>query len=72
MNLTVSEAGKELHKVGYYLDDLMKKGFLVDDVFSSSKKLVASTADARMAGMSYSVMSSGGSGTRGSSNFSAL
>lgn len=65
MNLTISEAGKELHKVGYYLDDLMKKGFLVDDVFSSSKKLVASAADARMAGMSYPVMSSGGSGNQG-------
>lgn len=65
MNLTISEAGKHLHKVGYYLDDLMKKGFLVDDVFSSSKKLVASAADARMEGMSYPVMSSGGSGNQG-------
>ena len=65
MNLTISEAGKQLHKVGYYLDDLMKKGFLLDDVFSSSKKLVASAADARMAGMSYPVMSSGGSGNQG-------
>ncbi|MBD3308160.1 serine dehydratase subunit alpha family protein [candidate division KSB3 bacterium] len=65
MNLTVSEAGRELRKVGHYLADLMQKGYLVDDVFSSSKKIAASAADARMAGMSYPVMSSGGSGNQG-------
>lgn len=65
MNLTVSEAGQSLKKVGYYLKDLMAKGYLLEDVFSSAKHLAASAADARMAGMSYPVMSSGGSGNQG-------
>ncbi len=65
MNLAVSEAGLELEKVGYYFDDLMRKGFLMDDVFGSSKKMTAAAADARMAGMYYPVMSSGGSGNQG-------
>ena len=65
MNLTVAEAGSVLQKVGYYLDDLVAKGFLQDDVFSSSKRMTAAAADARMAGMSYPVMASGGSGNQG-------
>jgi len=65
MNLKISEAGKGLKKVGYYLSDLLKKGYLLDDVFSSSKILVASAADARMDGMNLPVMSSGGSGNQG-------
>ena len=65
MNLAVAEAGNSLKKVGYYLDDLITKGFLQDDVFSSSKRMTAAAADARMAGMSYPVMSSGGSGNQG-------
>jgi L-cysteine desulfidase len=65
MNLTVSQAGLHIKKVGYYLDDLMRKGYLMDDVFGSSKKMTAAAADARMAGMSYPVMSSGGSGNQG-------
>jgi len=65
MNLTISEAGHGLKKVGYYLNDLMAKGYLLDDVFSSAKRMTASAADARMAGMSYPVMASGGSGNQG-------
>ena len=65
MNLTVSEAGRKLKKVGHYLADLMEKGYLADDVFSSSKTMAASAADARMAGMNYPVMSSGASGNQG-------
>ncbi|MCE5248958.1 L-serine ammonia-lyase, iron-sulfur-dependent, subunit alpha [bacterium] len=65
MNIRASGAGKELKKVGYYLDDLVKKGYLLDDVFSSSKILTASASDARMAGMNFPVMSSGGSGNQG-------
>ena len=65
MNLAVSEAGHGLKKVGYYLDDLMAKGYLPDDVFSSTKRMTAAAADARMAGMSYPVMASGGSGNQG-------
>ena len=65
MNLAISEAGREVKKVGYFLFDLMKKGYLLDDVFSSSKILTASACDARMAGLSYPVMASGGSGNQG-------
>jgi L-cysteine desulfidase len=65
MNLEIAEAGKNLKKVGYYLSDLVKKGYLLDDVFSSSKILVASASDARMAGLNYPVMASGGSGNQG-------
>ncbi len=65
MNLAISEVGHGLKKVGYYLNDLMAKGYLLDDVFSSAKRMTASAADARMAGMNYPVMASGGSGNQG-------
>jgi len=65
MNLVIAEAGKELKKVGYYMADLMNKGLLVDDVLSSSKILTASASDARMSGLSFPAMSSGGSGNQG-------
>lgn len=65
MNLEIAEAGQKLKKVGYYISDLMHKGFLLEDVFSAIKILTASAADARMAGLSYPVMSSGGSGNQG-------
>lgn len=65
MNLAIAEAGKGLKKVGYYMADLVSKGLLVDDVLSSSKILTASASDARMSGLSYPVMSSGGSGNQG-------
>jgi len=65
MNLQIAEVGQKLQKVGYYISDLMHKGFLLEDVFSAIKILTASAADARMAGLSYPVMSSGGSGNQG-------
>jgi L-cysteine desulfidase len=65
MNLAIAVAGQKLKKVGYYISDLMHKGFLLEDVFSTIKILTASAADARMAGLSYPVMSSGGSGNQG-------
>ena len=65
MNLKISQVGQKLQKVGYYVSDLMDKGYLLEDVFSSSKILTASAADARMAGLSFPVMSSGGSGNQG-------
>ena len=65
MNLRISEEGRKIKKVGYYLTDLVKKGYLHDDIFTSCKILVASASDARMAGMSLPVMSSGGSGNQG-------
>ena len=65
MNFRAAEAGHELRKVGHYISRLVEKGFLMDDVVSSSKVLVASATDARMAGMNVPVMSSGGSGNQG-------
>lgn len=65
MNLKIAEAGRKLQKVGYYISDLMNKGFLQEDEFSAIKILTASAADARMAGLSFPVMSSGGSGNQG-------
>ena len=65
MNLAASEAGQKLQKAGYYISDSVKKGYLFNDVFSSTKVLTTSAADARMAGLDLSVMSSGGSGNQG-------
>ena len=65
MNLKIAEVGQKLKKVGYYVSDLVEKGYLLKDIFSSSKIMTASAADARMAGLSFPVMSSGGSGNQG-------
>ncbi|MCG2829514.1 MAG: L-serine ammonia-lyase, iron-sulfur-dependent, subunit alpha, partial [Desulfobacteraceae bacterium] len=65
MNLEISKAGQKLHKVGYYIYELVQRGLILDDTFSSSKILTASAADARMAGLNFPVMSSGGSGNQG-------
>jgi L-cysteine desulfidase len=65
MNLKISKAGLKLQKVGYYLADLVQKGYLLKGIFSSSKILTASASDARMAGLNLPAMSSGGSGNQG-------
>ena len=65
MNMKISEAGLKLKKLGYYLSDLVKKGYFLDGIFSSSKILTASASDARMAGLNFPAMSSGGSGNQG-------
>ena len=41
MNLAAARQGMKLKKVGFYLQDLMRKGYLLDDVFASSKVLTA-------------------------------
>ena len=65
MNLEISKAGQKIQKVGYYIYELVQKGLILNDAFSSSKILTASAADARMAGLNFPVMSSGGSGNQG-------
>ena len=65
MNLAAAEAGLRLRKVGYYLRDLLKRGYLLNDVFASTKLLAASACDARMDGAAVPVMSSGESGNQG-------
>ncbi|MFO7785914.1 MAG: serine dehydratase subunit alpha family protein [Thermodesulfobacteriota bacterium] len=65
MNLKAAESGRGLKKVGHYVSRLVEKGLLLNDVVSSSKVLAGSATDARMAGLSVPVMSSGGSGNQG-------
>jgi L-cysteine desulfidase len=65
MNLALAEVGKKLGKVGHFVADLVHEGLLVDDVVSTSKILTASASDARMAGLPYPAMASGGSGNQG-------
>jgi len=65
MNFAAARAGMHLRKVGFYLQDLLKKGLLLDDVFSSAKIQTACAADARMDGAAVPVMSSGESGNQG-------
>ena len=65
MNLKIAKVGETCQKVGFYLADLRERGFLIDDVFSSSRILTASAADARMGGVALPVMSSGQSGNQG-------
>jgi L-cysteine desulfidase len=65
MNLAAADAGLRLKKVGSCLVSLKKRGYLIDDVFASSKILVACAADARMDGLPLPVMSSGESGNQG-------
>lgn len=65
MNLAISKIGLGLHKVGFYIHDLTNKGFIQDDIFSSTKIQTASASDARMSGVNMPVMTSGGSGNQG-------
>lgn len=65
INLAASRFGLGLKKVGHYLNELVEKHYLSEDVFASTKILTASATDARMAGMNCAVMSSGGSGNQG-------
>jgi len=65
MNMEISKVGQNLNKVGYYIYDLTNKGYLHDDIFSSSKIMTASASDARMSGVSLPVMTSGNSGNQG-------
>lgn len=65
MNLRIAKAGQKLKKVGHYVSELVTKGYLVDDVISTCEVLTTSAADARMGGLNYPVMSSGGSGNQG-------
>ena len=65
MNLAAAKAGLKLKKVGYYVEDLIKKGYLKRDILSNAKLTAAAATDARMAGAPIPVMSSGESGNQG-------
>ncbi|MDD4003793.1 MAG: L-serine ammonia-lyase, iron-sulfur-dependent, subunit alpha [Elusimicrobiaceae bacterium] len=65
MNLAASRCGRKLKKVGFYIAELVRMGYLHDDVFSSTKMLTAYASDARMEGLPIPVMASGESGNQG-------
>ena len=65
MNLTIADAGLEINKVGHYISTLKEKGLIAEDVFTKSKITSAAASDARMAGLNFPVMASGGSGNQG-------
>jgi L-cysteine desulfidase len=65
MNLRVSEEGRSLRKVSYYISELVEKQQRNDDLLSSCEVMTSSAADARMGGLNLPVMSSGGSGNQG-------
>jgi L-cysteine desulfidase len=65
MNLAVSEWGFEVGRTAHQLRLMQRESFLMDDMFFRVKLRVASAVDARMAGMSQPVMTSGGSGNQG-------
>ena len=65
MNMAISEWGFETAGAARQLRQMHRDGFLADDMFYRAKLRVASAVDARMAGMSQAVMTSGGSGNQG-------
>ncbi len=65
MNLAAAREGLKLKKVGYYIEDLIHKGYLKRDILSTAKLTSAAATDARMAGVPVPVMSSGESGNQG-------
>ena len=65
MNLAAAREGLKLKKVGYYIEDLIRKGYLKRDILSNAKLTAAAATDARMAGSPIPVMSSGESGNQG-------
>ncbi len=65
MNLAAANEGLKLKKVGYYIEDLIHKGYLKRDILSNAKLTAAAATDARMAGYPVPVMSSGESGNQG-------
>ena len=65
MNLRISEKGLEINKVGHYISTLKEKGLLAEDLFTISKIKTSAASDARMAGLNFPVMASGGSGNQG-------
>lgn len=65
MNMAAAKSGAKLKKVGYYLDQLVKKDMLTPNIMNSTKILASRAADARMDGLPIPVMSSGESGNQG-------
>jgi len=65
LNLAASKEGLKIKKVGYYIADLIAKGYIKKDILSTAKLTTAAATDARMAGAPLPVMSSGQAGNQG-------
>ena len=65
MNLAMAERGDQVRRAAWQLRRMHEIGLLGDDLFYRVKVAVASAVDARMAGVSQAVMTSGGSGNQG-------
>ena len=65
MNLAMARRGEEISGTACQLRRIHDRGYLAEDLFYRTKLLVASAVDARMAGVSQPVMTSGGSGNQG-------
>ena len=65
MNRSMAGFGRKINGTAIQLLKMKDEGFLADDIFFRTKVSVASAVDARMAGISQPVMTSGGSGNQG-------
>lgn len=68
MNLKVAEAGlgsDGFLRIGNIYNDLIKDGWLGNDVINKAKALTSAAVDARMSGCNLPVMTSAGSGNQG-------
>ncbi len=68
MNLRVAEAGmgsEGFLSIGNIYNDLIKEGWLGNDVVNKAKALTSAAVDARMSGCNLPVMTSAGSGNQG-------
>jgi len=65
MNLRAAKEGRSLHRVSYYISELIERKQREDDLLSSCEVVTSAAADARMGGLNLPVMSSGGSGNQG-------
>jgi L-cysteine desulfidase len=65
MNREIGELGSDTKRTAFQLRQMRRKEILADDLFYRTKVRVASAVDARMAGLPYPAMTSGGSGNQG-------
>lgn len=65
LNRLLAKAGTNIKGVGNTIQHLVEDGTLDENLITQTQILIASATDARMAGISYPAMSSGGSGNQG-------
>jgi L-cysteine desulfidase len=65
MNMAISGKGIGVKRTAYQIQKMKEEGMVAEDLLYNVKLRVASAVDARMAGLPYPVMTSGGSGNQG-------